>query len=60
MEQEVVAMQEIFAFHKIGVSDDGKVLGTYEATGIRPKFADQLVLSGIEVPSSIFHEGQVI
>jgi pilus assembly protein CpaF len=60
MEQEVVAMQEIFAFHKIGISDDGKVLGTYEATGIRPKFADQLVLSGIEVPSSIFHEGQVI
>ncbi len=60
MEQEVVAMQEIFAFHRIGISDDGKVLGTYEATGIRPKFADQLVLSGIEVPSSIFHEGQVI
>ncbi|UCG51306.1 MAG: CpaF family protein [Candidatus Latescibacterota bacterium] len=60
MEREVVAMQEIFTFKKTGVSEDGKVLGRYEATGIRPKFADRLEVSGVSVSASLFHEGQVI
>lgn len=60
MEHNVVAMQEIFAFRKTGISEAGKVLGHYEATGIRPKFADRLKISGISVPSSLFREGQVI
>jgi pilus assembly protein CpaF len=60
MERDVVAMQEIFAFKKTGVSEEGKVMGRYEASGIRPKFADRLMLSGVDVPSSLFHEGQVI
>jgi len=42
------------------ISEDGKVLGRYEATGIRPKFADNLEISGVSVPASLFHEGQVI
>jgi pilus assembly protein CpaF len=60
MEHEVVAMQEIFTFRKTGIAEDGRVMGRYEATGIRPKFADRMMLSGIDVPASIFHEGQVI
>jgi pilus assembly protein CpaF len=60
MEHNVVAMQEIFAFRKTGISENGKVLGHYEATGIRPKFADRLKISGISVPSSLFREGHVI
>jgi len=60
MEQEVVAMQEIFRFRKTGITDDGRVMGVYEATGIRPRFADRLKISGIAVPAAIFHEGQVI
>jgi len=36
------------------------VMGRYEATGIRPKFADNLEVSGVSVPASLFHEGQVI
>ena len=34
-------------------------MGQYEATGIRPKFADRLAVSGVELPSSLFAEGQV-
>ncbi|UCH84482.1 MAG: CpaF family protein [Candidatus Latescibacterota bacterium] len=60
MEREVVAMQEIFSFKRTGISEDGKVLGRYEASGIRPKFADRLEISGISVPASLFSEGQVI
>jgi pilus assembly protein CpaF len=60
MERDVVAMQEIFTFAKTGISEDGKVLGQYQATGIRPKFADRLLLSGVKVPSSLFREKQVV
>jgi len=60
MEREVVAMQEILVFRKTGISAEGKVLGQYEATGIRPKFADRLILCGVNVPSSLFREKQVI
>jgi pilus assembly protein CpaF len=60
MERDVVAMQDIFLYKKTGVSEDGKVVGHYEATGIRPKFADRLKISGVEVQSTLFREGQVI
>jgi len=60
MEQDVVAMQDIFVFRKTGLSDEGKVIGHFEATGIRPKFADQLKLAGVNVSPAVFREGQVI
>ncbi|MGH2571239.1 MAG: CpaF family protein, partial [bacterium] len=58
MESEVVAMQEIFRFVREGVAEDGEVLGHYEATGIRPKFADRLKMSGLEVDGSMFYESR--
>jgi pilus assembly protein CpaF len=56
MEKDVVAMQEIFRFRRTGVDEDGRVLGEYEATGIRPKFADKLFVSGIDLNADIFFE----
>ena len=60
MEQDVVAMQDIFVFRKTGIAEDGKILGHFEATGIRPKFADQLKLAGVNITPAVFREGQVI
>jgi pilus assembly protein CpaF len=60
MEQDVVAMQDIFVFKKTGLSPEGKVMGQFEATGIRPKFADQLRLAGVDVSPVVFREGQVL
>ncbi len=54
MEEDVVSMQDIFVFERHGVSADGRVLGAFTATGIRPKFADKLKASGISVPASFF------
>jgi len=54
MEEDMVSMQDIFVFEKHGISPDGRVLGTFTATGIRPKFADKLNASGISVPGSYF------
>ena len=54
MEDDVVSMQDVFVFEKEGVSPDGRVLGTFTSTGIRPKFAEKLKASGINVPASYF------
>src|SRR5213082_494435 len=54
MEEDVVSMQDVFVFEKHGVSSDGKVIGSFTATGIRPKFAERLQASGISVPGSWF------
>ena len=54
MEEDVVSMQDIFVFDKQGIAQDGRVLGSFQATGIRPKFADRLKASGINVQASWF------
>jgi len=54
MEEDIVSMQDVFVFEKQGISPDGRVLGAFMATGIRPKFAERLKASGINVPASWF------
>src|SRR5262249_22374281 len=56
MERDVVIMQELFTFEKQGLSDDGKVLGVFRATGVRPSFYDKLRLSGHALPLNIFED----
>jgi pilus assembly protein CpaF len=54
MEDDIVSMQDIFVFEKRGVSPEGRTLGTFASTGIRPKFAEKLKASGIEFPAELF------
>jgi pilus assembly protein CpaF len=54
MEGDVVTMQDIFVFQKWGVKESGEVLGDFMPTGIRPKFADRLAVSGIQLPPTMF------
>jgi pilus assembly protein CpaF len=54
MEGEVVTMQEIFVFRKRGIRENGEVIGEFMATGVRPKFAEKLLVTGIQLPSSMF------
>src|SRR6187399_1756713 len=54
MEGDVIAMQEIFAFEKVGVTQDGKVIGRFRATGVRPKCCERLRASGIHLPTDMF------
>jgi len=58
MEGDIITMQEIFVFEKAGVGQDGKVLGRFRATGVRPKVAERLLAAGIRLPTSMF-EGVV-
>ena len=54
MEQDIITLQDIFLFEKTGVSDTGKILGRFRATGIRPKFYDRLKTCGISLPAQLF------
>jgi pilus assembly protein CpaF len=54
MEQDVITMHDIFVFDRTGLSPDGKVLGRFKATGIRPKCSQQLQTSGFALPMEMF------
>jgi pilus assembly protein CpaF len=54
MEGDVITMQEIFLFEKLGVTQDGRVIGRFRATGVRPKACDRLKASGIHLPPDMF------
>ena len=56
MEENVISMQEIFFFNKKGIGPDGKVIGSFQPTRIRPKFLDRLRVSGIMLPPSLFEK----
>jgi len=56
MEGDVITLQDIFVFEKRGVSPEGKVLGRFAATGIRPKFYEKLLAGGIRLPPDIFDQ----
>jgi pilus assembly protein CpaF len=54
MEQDMITLQDIFLFDKTGISETGKVLGRFRATGIRPKFSERLKASGISLAPQLF------
>jgi pilus assembly protein CpaF len=54
MEGEIITMQEIFVFEKMGVTQDGKVIGRFRATGVRPKLCERLKASGVHLPGDMF------
>ena len=56
MEGEIVTLQDIFVFEKRGLSPEGKVLGRFAATGIRPKFYEKFLAAGIRLRADLFDE----
>ena len=58
MEGDVIQMQEIFKFVRTGMEADGKILGHFEATGLRPRFLEDMKAMGIEFPGSYFEPGK--
>ena len=54
MEGDVITMQEIYVFEKMGGTQEGKVIGRFRATGVRPKCCERLKASGINLPADMF------
>jgi pilus assembly protein CpaF len=54
MEGDVICMQDIFVFERVGIDEHGRVRGAFRASGIRPKFADRLATAGCRLRPAIF------
>src|SRR5688572_3022564 len=56
MEQDVIIMQDIFRFKQLGIDQNGRSFGQFEASGVRPSFVPRLEAAGIKLPSNLFQE----
>jgi pilus assembly protein CpaF len=56
MEQDIIIMQDIFRFKQLGIDQNGRAFGQFEATGVRPSFVHRLESAGIKLPSNLFQE----
>ncbi len=56
MEQDMIIMQDIFRYKQIGVDQNGRSYGQFEATGVRPSFVHRLESSGLKLPTNLFQE----
>jgi pilus assembly protein CpaF len=54
MEGEIITMQEIFRFDKLGIGQEGRVIGRFVATGVRPKVCERLRAAGVSLPPDMF------
>ena len=59
MEGNIVTMQDIFMYRRRGMRENGEVLGDFVPTGVRPKFAERLLVTGIHLPASLFEAAPV-
>ena len=55
-EEDIISMQDVFNFVRKGIGPDGKVIGSFAPSGIRPKFLDRLRIAGIVLPTDIFEQ----
>jgi pilus assembly protein CpaF len=54
MDEDSIAMQDIFSFDRTGIDENGKVRGAFRATGLRPKFAERLATAGARLRPALF------
>jgi pilus assembly protein CpaF len=58
MEGQIVTMQEIFRYEQGGMDTEGRMVGEFRPTGIRPQFADKFAMAGIQLPHDVFGAGE--
>src|SRR5579885_3104525 len=56
MEQDVIIMQDVFRYRQLGIDQNGRAFGQFEATGVRPSFVSRLEAAGIKLPTNLFQE----
>jgi len=54
MEGDIITLQDIFIYEQNGCDENGKVIGRFKPTGIRPKFLEKLSATGINIPNEVF------
>ncbi|MEX2159367.1 MAG: CpaF family protein [Dehalococcoidia bacterium] len=54
MEGDIITMQDLFRFNQRGIDNDGRVVGEFRGTGLRPRFAEKFEVAGIHLPPDLF------
>ncbi|MGR3482409.1 CpaF family protein [Salipiger marinus] len=54
MEGDVISMQEIFRFQRVGLTPENKIIGHFTATGVRSHFSERFKMWGFDIPPSIY------
>jgi pilus assembly protein CpaF len=57
MEGDVITLTDLFVYEQAGF-EDGKMIGQFRSTGLRPKFMEKIEAAGIHLPASIFGVGK--
>ncbi len=60
MDENVISMQDIFTFEKKGIGPNGKVVGRFLPSRIRPKFLERIRVSGILLAQDIFEQSMEV
>jgi len=60
MDENIISMQEIFTFERKGIGANGKVVGTFKPSRIRPKFLDRIRVAGTILPSDLFERSMEV
>jgi len=58
LEGDIIQMQDIYKYVRTGTASDGTVQGHFQATGVRPRFLNQLANLGIRLPGNFFDPSQ--
>jgi len=58
LEGDIIQMQEIYKFVRTGTAPDGSVQGHFQASGVRPRFLNELTAMGIKIPGAYFDPSQ--
>jgi len=54
MEGEVISMQEVFRYQRVGLTPDNKIIGHFTATGVRSHYSERFKMWGYDIPPSIY------
>ena len=54
MQGDVVTLQEVFAFKEKDFDKNRKIIGQFQATGLIPKFVENMQRRGVKIPQGLF------
>src|SRR5437660_744253 len=60
MEQDMIIMQDIFRYKQLGIDQNGRAYGQFEATGVRPSFMQRMEAAGMKLPTNLFQERSLL
>lgn len=54
MEGEVITLQEVFRYERLGLEKDGTIVGHFTATGLRSNYSNRFKQWGYDLPATIY------